>query len=683
MNSQTAIAILRQFGLRNCFFRIGYQRRKKKGYFEQVNPTVDWEELDAGSIFLPGEVAASDSLRDYLTKKTGRFFFELGKPIRLTCDLANCGYEDAVRRADRLQDGYFFYFFREEGKLGTPGPEGPTVDWFLNPFTGQRDTQMVHWSRRGDFDPDRGDIKYIWEPARFAWVYDLVRAYSATGDDRYPTLFWHLVNSWMQANPVAIGPGWQCGQEAAIRVMAVCFGLWAFFDHPSSDEKNLLQAVRLLATLGARIEVNLDYAKSQRSNHSSTEALGLVMLGLLFPTMRHADRWLRLGRQTMEYDARHHFWSDGSYLMHSLNYQRMTMHCFLWAMRLAELAEAPFPDAMYEKMARATRFLYQMQDDSGRVPNYGSNDGALICPLSGCDYLDYRPFLEAMTRLCERKQVSPVACDGLEQKFPAAGDRANVVDSSPFQEEQLWLFGAVKEPNVSRRGASQFHVGGYYTLRSERSWLMTRCHDYKTRPSQADQLHVDLWYEGVNVLRDPGTFQYYDPERKRNLYFLSTAAHNTIEVNGQSQMEKGPRFYWKSLCRGRLIQADETSIIAEHDGYRRFGVIHRREIRLVGTDHWQVKDRLLGGSDDTRWKLFFHLPDVECVLEGTRLNIPLTTNAATAKKSMLQLTWQSETPLTPELFESEESLYYGHLSPARGFALSGTGGNTEVVWEIL
>ncbi|MGD9127514.1 MAG: heparinase II/III family protein, partial [Planctomycetia bacterium] len=404
MKLQTFIAILRQFGLKNCLFRVGYQRRKKKGHFERVNPTFDWDDLFAEAIFRSGEGPDDQSLRSYLRENTGRFFFPLGQPVRLPDGLADGWQQDPVMHADDLEQGFFGYFFDHSGKLGEPGPEGPKVDWFLNPITGQRDTQMVHWSRRGDFDPDRGDIKYIWEPSRFAWVYDLVRAYVATDDDRYPKLFWHLLNSWMQANPPTIGPGWQCGQEAAIRVMAVCFGLWAFFDHPATTEENLLAALRLLATLGNRIEVNIDYAKSQRSNHSSTEALGLVMLGLLFPTMNGADRWCRIGRKTLEHDAKRHFWSDGSYLMHSFNYQRMTMHCFLWAMRLAELAHAPFSEQAYAAMARSTRFLEQQLDASGRMPNYGSNDGALISPLCSGDYLDYRPLLGAMRHLIAREE---------------------------------------------------------------------------------------------------------------------------------------------------------------------------------------------------------------------------------------------------------------------------------------
>jgi len=32
---------------------------------------------------------------------------------------------------------------------------------------------------------------------------------------------------------------------------------------------------------------------------------------------------------------------------------------------------------------------------------------------------------------------------------------------------------------------------------------------FRFRPSHADVLHVDLWVDAVNVLRDGGTFSYH------------------------------------------------------------------------------------------------------------------------------------------------------------------------------
>ena len=80
------------------------------------------------------------------------------------------------------------------------------------------------------FSPETGDLKFIWEPGRFASAYNLARAYWAIGDDSYAETFWQLIESWEQSNPPNHGAHWKCGQETSLRIMAWCFALYAFAD---------------------------------------------------------------------------------------------------------------------------------------------------------------------------------------------------------------------------------------------------------------------------------------------------------------------------------------------------------------------------------------------------------------------------------------------------------------------
>ena len=40
--------------------------------------------------------------------------------------------------------------------------------------------------------------------------------------------------------------------------------------------------------------------------------------------------------------------------------------------------------------------MYHLQDETGDVPNYGSNDGALIFPVTACNYRDYKPVINTI-----------------------------------------------------------------------------------------------------------------------------------------------------------------------------------------------------------------------------------------------------------------------------------------------
>src|SRR5690606_16761381 len=99
-----------------------------------------------------------------------------------------------------------------------------------------------------------------------------------------------------------------------------------------------------------------------------------------------------------------------------------------------------------QRVGTAVEFLYQCQDeDTGQVSLYGANDGALILPLSNCDYLDYRPVV----------QSASFQTNG-QAKF----------DDGQWNEESLWLFGlAPSAKNMSDRSGLTADVGGYYILR--------------------------------------------------------------------------------------------------------------------------------------------------------------------------------------------------------------------------
>ncbi len=333
-----------------------------------------------------------------------------------------------------------------------------------------------------------------------------------------------------------MGPNWMCGQEVALRVMACTFAAHVLAASPATTDERWAKLVVLLAASAERIAGNIGFAIAQRGNHAVSEAAGLWTVGVLFPELRSATTWRRIGRAVLETEARGNNWADGSYIQHSINYQRMMLHCYLWSLGLARLNGERFADDLYGRLQSSCRFLYELQDPTtSRLPNYGPNDGAQILPLDGCEYSDYRPVIGALHHLLNSERL---------------------YENGPWSEGLVWLFGPgslVSPLHPAERRPQDFPIGGYFVLRGAESWGMVRCHTYRCRPSQADMLHLDLWWRGVNILRDSGTYTYYDPQNAWNRYFVSTAAHNTIAIGGADQMVKGPRFRWNSLLKYRYL----------------------------------------------------------------------------------------------------------------------------------
>jgi hypothetical protein len=157
-------------------------------------------------------------------------------------------------------------------------------------------------------------------------------------------------------------------------------------------------------------------------------------------------------------------------------------------------------------------------------------------------------------------------------------------------------------------------VGGYYVLREADSLTFVRCGNHKDRPSQADNLHLDVWYKGQNVLLDAGSYQYNTDEETLR-YFMGTLSHNTIMLDDYDQMKKGPRFIWYNWtqCKNATFVKSQDRYIFEGRIYAfqhvAKGIIHQREIiKLKDIPKWIIKDSILNKPPNIFIKQLWHLP---------------------------------------------------------------------------
>src|SRR6185436_14954164 len=88
----------------------------------------------------------------------------------------------------------------------------------------------------------------------------------------------------------------------------------------------------------------------------------------------------------------------------------------------------------------------------------------------------------------------------------------------------------------------------------------------------ADALSVAVRAGGVDLLVDPGTYDYFSFPAWRQ-YFRSTRAHNTITVDGHDQSELLGSFQWGRRASARRLdwrpRPGGGAVAGEHDGYRR------------------------------------------------------------------------------------------------------------------
>jgi len=479
---------------------------------------------------------------------------------------------------------------------------------------------ILHWSfhEQGIGVPADLDVKLVWEPARLGWVFCLGRAYYLTGDDRYAATFWEQAQDFWAANPAYMGMNWSSAQEVALRIMALAFAGQIFATSVHSTTERMERLAQSIAIHAHRIPPTLVYARAQNNNHLLSEAVGLVTAALALPDHPESDSWYRLGWRWFNHGINSQIDADGAYTQHSTNYQRLVLQLALWMRAMLQVRGLEHPTYTREKLGLASNWLAALVDPhSGHVPNLGPNDGAYILPLTDCPYDDYRPVLAAAMRAF-------------------LGER--MFEAGKWYEMSLWLVqdGQVEAQSTlseKRRNAGAPHVLEHP---QRKSWVYLRAASFHSRPGHADQLHLDLWWRGINLAQDAGTYRYSALEPWNNA-LTRTAVHNTLTVNGLDQMTPAGRFLWLDWAQARILPIDykrskqQIQLVAEHDGYLKLGITHQRSVGSMNEKGWIVKDRLFFTDPNLAAKNFpitarlhWLLPDWRWQVEESENNIEMS-----------------------------------------------------------
>jgi hypothetical protein len=571
----TALQIGRTFGVRDGMLRLSYELQRGSGLMShRLRSVQGWRSWELA------RVAPNTSAEDLLAaRRQGKpaFFFSdcraTGNAVRAIVGAS--GEKSILAEAEKVLAGKLPFFGRLWFTTGFP------PQWFRNPATGQQVSPKQPWTKMRFASASYGDLKFILEPSRFLFVYPLARAHALSGDERYAQAFWDAIEDWARNSPPMAGPLWICGQECSLRILAWSFGLYAFVNSPATTPERVALLVSMIAAHAWRTSQTLGYARSQRSNHLISEAVGLWTAGALYPELSEASAWRTVGARLLREAVLDQITPEGVSLQHSFNYQRMVLHLLLWTLRLAEVNGAQLDRNVRQRAHAAFDFIRAWVDpSSGHVPNYGSNDGSLILPLAIGEYGDFRSLLRLDASILGRLALQPGPWDEAAVWF--AGNPPTAAETKPLP-----------IPKVET---------GYHRLGNADSWAMVRAGRYTRRPFQADQLHVDLWWRGINLARDAGTY-LYNGEPPWNNGMARTAVHNTVTVDRRDQMRRAGRFLWVdwALASGRCYSsADQTapdSFDGEHDGYRRVGVKHRREVQWLHGAGWVIVDDLLGTGE--------------------------------------------------------------------------------------
>lgn len=578
-----------------------------------------------------------------------------GQPGSPPSGFSSAWRDPLVSQADAIAAGRLSFFDLEAASLGDP------IDWNRDhkrdlatptgfaPAIDYRDVRLA------------GDCKFVWEPSRHHQLVVLGRAYRVTGRQEYARAVVRQIEGWIDQCPFGTGMQWRSPMELAIRLIN---WVWALDLIGPSGLVAGKVASRVRRSVYLHLwDITRKYSRhSSANNHTIGEAAGVYLATAYFADLPHAERWRKEARVILAREILQQTNADGGGREQAVGYQLFIAQFLLLAGLAARRGGEDFPDEYWRRLEKLFEFLAALVEGGDHVPAFGDGDDGYVLDL-GVGPGGYRQWIGAAAVAFERADFAR-----------AAGE---------FPQTAWWLFGPAgggtfarlldRQTDQSLRSRA-FTETGLYLLqaghldRDDRISVSFDCGPHGLEPltahGHADALSFTLRAFGVDVLVDPGTYDYFSYRPWRE-HFRGTRAHNTVEIDGQEQSEPRGLFLWGRRAASRCLDWNPSAdgvarVTGEHDGYARLAdpVIHRRTLERSATGReLRVQDALLAGGRHEA-AVWFHLAE-QCRVKA------LGQNRFEIDAGRGTVTLEIDPKLSVEQFAGSESPIAGWVS--RGY----------------
>ncbi len=484
--------------------------------------------------------------------------------------------EELIDRAERLCRNRISLFECVDCDLG------PEVDWNFE-YEARRQTPLQPASRIDYRDyRETGDAKVAWEPSRHQHLAVLGRAYRLTGDDRYAAKVVEQILSWMEQCPFGVGMQWRGPLELAIRVINWSWAL-SLIDGASCLTSGVRRTI-IPAAYRHLWEIARKYSRfSSANNHRIGEAAGVYIGSRFFRGLREANTWAQEAKTILCEEMERQVLPDGGHAELATGYHLFCLEFFLYAGLVGRWTGDEFPPAYWARLERMFEFVAALAEGGDALPMFNDADDGHVLRLCARSrrvqgllgvgaVLFERGDFKALADGCSEPVFWTLGAAGLDA-FDGldAGAVAATVSSRAFPDTGVYLL-----QSGGRGGGDRISVTldcgslGFGSIAAH---------------GHADALSMTLRAFGVDVLVDPGTYDYFTDPRWRD-YFRSTRAHNTVVVDDLDQSESLGPFLWGRRANARCLRWEPAvcggTVEAEHDGYERLArpVRHRRTVSL-------------------------------------------------------------------------------------------------------
>jgi len=445
-------------------------------------------------------------------------------------------------------------------------------DWSHNPAQSREWLLMLH--------------RHAWWPLWGA-------AWSISRDEKYARAFVEQLDDWIANNPL---PKYKSEHTEAWRLMETGLRMrisWipsfgCFYDAEAFSDEAKFRMLRAIYDHGQFL-----HTFYTNRNHLLRESNGLLAAGLSFSEFDQSEEWVEEATARIESELRSQVNRDGSHLEMSVGYQWLTVIEFeVTRSLLHRYGRTAAIERLDDTLRSMYEFLAAVVRPDRSFPQL--NDGFILWDAAK---------LESTARERGWFDIEYAASAGLSGARPDFCSRSY--------------------PNA-----------GLHIMRSDWTadarYLVMDTGPYGGPHGHEDKLSFELSAYGARFIVDPGSYTYDKNDPYRN-YFVGSQGHNTVLVDGGSQVRRwNPAHMTPAVAgteHGAWRRDEEMDVACGHydEGYAPFsisgpgeekltiGVSHQRAVVFARPDYWVVVDSI-ESKEAHDYTFLFHLaPDVTVI----------------------------------------------------------------------
>jgi hypothetical protein len=494
------------------------------------------------------------------------FFKRLEKAYPLTQQTQRYGkkqfpkdVEETIALADQIAQNAFVFTLRwDMEKTSKPVRFPNTIDWLYQP---------------GD-DPE---FIFAFNRMRF-WV-TLGQAYVLTGNETYAKAFVSQAESWIHTvkrDDPASANAWRT-IEAGIRMENWMKAIRYFQGSPALTD-DFLDLFSQSMRVHMRFIMGVWNSFNMLSNWGVLANHGLFMASTLLPQDEETTKATAEAIRRLWEELSMQVYDDGVQWEQSAMYHNEVLHDYLDVLWVAKKLGVPLPQAFTNRVHKMAQAAAAWQKPDGTEPLSGDSDR-----------IDQRDLMEKAAVIFSdpalRAKGEAHLCFDAFWEVGLAGERS--YQKLPKAHTDPLLLA------LSDAGQVYYQKNGTY--------LRFKAGTLGAGHGHADQLHLDLFAQGEDILVDAGRYTYV-PKPDRYV-FKDDAAHNLVTVDGKNSYVCQDSWSYSKMSKAYGLKWNEKNGLclfqAGHLGYYQDGVFISRSVIVLSPTRFVIVDRLYGDKPHT------------------------------------------------------------------------------------